>query len=172
MNKKKIMKILLFIFLVIILLACIFAYLLNQFLVKRMVSIDNTRLRYLEESIHETVYIMEYYGNWDEASIEEYNKLFDGNEHYLHDIDLNTKFGEELLIQLQERVGSIRNFDDYEVPLREHSNKDDKDIVIKYSDEKLVFRIPHSNMEYRFWKGKKEVEYTSKITYFEPHIWE
>ena len=110
---------------------------------------------------------MECKSLWDEASIEEYNKLFDGKEHYLHDIDINTNFGNTLF---ENTPIWGRSFDEIEEGVHiENHNKNNKDIVIKYVDDILVFRIPHSNIEYRFWKDNKELEYITHITYVEPH---
>jgi len=124
-------------------------------------------LNELDKAFEETVSQMESDRLWDEASIEEYNKLFDGEEHHLQDIDLHTNFGKTLASKLYHL--GVGSFGEYVSLLRVENNYYG-DLVIKYIDDRtLVFTIPHSNKEYRFWKVKKDAMLITDITYVEPH---
>ena len=155
---------------ILILLVSIFLKLsweLNKYIINTNYSQNNDKLYKLESYFDTAMSEMEDDNLWDEASIEEYNKLFDGNEHYLHEIDVNTNFGRKLQQAIYPSMDSLEQYE--EGVHIENQDKNDKDIVIKYVDDILVFRIPHSNIEYRFWKDKKELEYITHITYVEPH---
>ena len=167
---EKTRKVISIILVVLIILVIIFIVLigeLTRFIINTNYSKNNDKLYKLERYFDTAMSEMEDSNLWDEASIEEYNKLFDGNEHYLHEIDVNTNFGRKLLQAINPSMDSLDQYE--EVVILEDNEAYSKDIVIKYSEGTLVFRIPHSNIEYRFWKDKKELEYITHITYVEPH---
>ena len=166
-KKQKVISIILAVLIILVVIFIVLLGKLTRFIINTNYSSNNDKLYKLERYFDTAMSEMEDSNLWDEASIEEYNKLFDGNEHYLHEIDVNTNFGRKLQQVIYPSMDSLEQYE--EGVHIENQDKNDKDIVIKYVDDILVFRIPHSNIEYRFWKDKKELEYITHITYVEPH---
>ena len=172
MNKEKKKERLQTIILLSLLALIIIGFLLwnlGRFIKSYHVKVDQNTLDNVVKAIESTSINMKE--EWDKASVDEYTLLFDGEEHYLHDIDVNTEFGKKMLDILNQtkKSDAITSFEDYEDTL--NIGPKNKDIVLKYNKgrEEMFVYVPNSEYSFGF-NGMGNVNISIKIQYFEPII--
>ncbi len=169
---KKTKKITIILIILFVLLVFI-SYVIKGFLKSYIIEHDHDLLLELANAIRQTSMDMDK--KWDTNSICEYNKLFDEEEHCLHEIDENTEFGKLLLSNLFITV----YFDDNTVPSFERYEEkiqivnENKCIMMKYNknSEEMIFWVPNSNMSAYFWEKPKVLQCVKvSYKYYGPEI--
>ncbi len=158
----------------IVLIASIMVYaliILAYAVVKRINNIDHdSDLLYLVTTAFRDIDNDMYFLD-EEASIRLYESFFDGNIHYLHEIDENTEFGKRMLNYLcrkyyDKNYYDVRTFEEFESKIRTVDSN--KAFAIYYTDDGyLHVYIPNSySCPLPFVKGegiyeKMELRYIS-----------
>ena len=110
---------------------------------------------------------VDVYYSKDEKSINTYNSFFDGNIHYLHEIDENTKLGKLMLQKIGEKkydmfYYDVESFEEYENKIK--TSKHNKSFAIYYTkDGYLHVYIPNSSDAVFPWENGEEIQIHTKV---------